>query len=149
MDIVSYLPHLQAALNAITVASLVAGYRYVRRGNRSAHRRCMLFAAAVSVLFLGCYLYYHSRVGNIPFAGEGAVRPFYFLILASHVILAAINIPLVVVTLVYAGNGRFVAHRRLARRVLVVWIYVSVTGLLVYLFAFHLYVHSPMLLTRY
>ncbi len=99
----------------------------------------MITAAGVSAVFMICYLVYHANVGNIPFAGQGAIRPFYFAILVSHVILAAVNVPLVVITLVHAGRGDFVFHRRFARRALPVWIYVSITGLLIYLLAFHLY----------
>ena len=139
MDMVTYLPHIQAALNATTASLLAAGYYFIRRENRSAHRACMIGAAGVSAVFMICYLIYHANIGNIPFAGQGAIRPFYFTILVSHVILAALNVPLVVTTLVYAGRGKFVSHRRVALWSLPVWIYVSITGLLVYLLAFHLY----------
>ncbi len=139
MDMVSYLPHLQALLNAITVSLLSAGYYFIKNKNRSAHKACMIGAAGVSAVFMVCYLIYHAKVGNIPFAGEGIIRPFYFTVLATHVILAAINVPLVVITLVYAIRGIFGSHRRIARRSLPIWIYVSATGLLVYLLAFHLY----------
>ncbi len=99
----------------------------------------MLAAAAVSAVFMACYLVYHFTIGNIPFAGEGVIRPFYFTVLATHVILAAVNVPLVVITLVLAVRGNFSSHRRVARCSLPIWIYVSITGLLIYLLAFHLY----------
>ena len=139
MDPVTYLPHVQAGLNATTASILAVGYYFIRSNNRSAHRACMIGAAGVSAVFMVCYLIYHAKIGNIPFAGQGAIRPFYFTVLASHVILAALNIPLVVITLVYACRGKLTSHRRFARWALPVWGYVSVTGLLVYLLAFHLY----------
>ena len=139
MDVVAYLPHLLAGFNALTATLLAAGYYFIRRQRRFAHRTCMIGAAGVAAVFMVCYLVYHAVIGNIPFAGQGAIRPFYFTVLASHVILAALNVPLVIMTLVYAARGKFVHHRRWARWTLPVWIYVSITGLLVYLLAFHLY----------
>jgi len=139
MDTVAYLPHVQALLNATTVSLLGIGYYFIKKDNRQAHKVCMIAAAAVSAIFMACYLVYHATIGNIPFAGEGAIRPFYFTILATHVILAAINAPLVVVTLFFAIRGKFSSHRWIARRSLPIWIYVSITGLLIYLLAFHLY----------
>ena len=139
MNLISYLSHTQALLNTVTVLLLVSGYLFIRRKDRRRHRFCMLGATAVSALFMICYLFYHATVGNVPFAGEGAIRPVYFTVLASHVILAAINVPMVAVVLFYALRGRFSLHRRLARRSLPVWIYVSITGLLIYVLAFHLY----------
>ncbi|HHS84103.1 MAG TPA: DUF420 domain-containing protein [Gammaproteobacteria bacterium] len=139
MGTVAYLPHLQALLNATTVSLLIVGYSFIKKKNRFAHKACMIGAALVSAVFMVCYLIYHAKVGNIPFAGEGMIRPFYFSVLATHVILAAINVPLVVITLSYAVRGKFASHRWIARRSLPIWIYVSVTGLLVYLLAFHLY----------
>ncbi len=139
MDPITYIPHTQALLNAVTVVLLVAGYLFIRRGDRRRHRSCMLAATAVSALFMICYLYYHAKIGNVPFAGVGAIRPVYFAILASHVILAAINVPLVAVVLFYALRGGFTVHRRLARRSLPIWLYVSATGLFIYLMVFHLY----------
>jgi len=139
MDMVSYLPHLQAGLNALTATLLATGYYFIRKQHHAAHRACMIGAAVVSAIFMICYLIYHANIGNIPFAGQGTIRPFYFTILVSHVTLAAINIPLVIMTLIYAARARFVNHRRLARWALPIWFYVSVTGLLIYLLAFHLY----------
>ncbi len=139
MALITYLPHLQALLNITTVLLLAAGYYFIRHGERHLHKRCMVSAAVVGVVFMVVYLIYHAKIGNVPFAGQGAIRPFYFTVLASHVILAAINVPLVIMTLVYAFSGNFDSHRRFARRVLPVWFYVSLSGLIVYLLAFHLY----------
>ncbi len=139
MDLISFIPHLQALLNITTVSLLIAGYYFIRNKNQTAHKSCMISAAIVSAVFMAVYLIYHAKVGNIPFAGQGIIRPFYFIVLSSHVILAAVNIPLVIITLYYAMVGNFSAHPRFARRALPIWIYVSISGLLVYLLAFHLY----------
>ena len=99
----------------------------------------MVSALLVSTVFMVFYLYYHAKIGNIPFAGVGAVRPVYFSILASHVILAAVLFPLVLVTAGLAIKGNTTRHRRLARWTLPIWLYVSITGVIIYLMAFHLY----------
>lgn len=99
----------------------------------------MIVALIVSTLFLIAYLYYHSQVGNLKFAGQGLIRPIYFSILASHILLAALIVPLILVTVSYALKGNFAVHRRYARWTLPLWIYVSVTGVIVYLLAFHIY----------
>lgn len=139
MDLIEILPPVQASLN-ITAASLMSvGYFFIRRGNRSAHKISMISALVVSTLFFIFYLYYHSVVGNIPFAGQGVVRPIYFSVLITHVILAAAIVPLVLVTVSFVLRGKFQQHRRVARWTLPVWLYVSVTGVLIYLLAFHIY----------
>ena len=103
----------------------------------------MTAALSVSALFLVFYLYYHYQVGNIPFAGQGAIRPVYFSILASHVILAAVMVPMILATVTFALQGQFDKHRRIARWTLPVWIYVSVTGVLIYMLAFQIYPPLP------
>ncbi|HXG53314.1 MAG TPA: DUF420 domain-containing protein [candidate division Zixibacteria bacterium] len=123
---------MNAALNSLSAVFLVAGYYFIRSRNVSAHRFCMLAALAASALFLVSYLVYHYRVGSVPFKGEGAIRLVYFAILISHTILAAALVPLVGVTLVRALKERFGAHRRLARWTFPLWLYVSVTGVVVY-----------------
>jgi uncharacterized membrane protein YozB (DUF420 family) len=140
MDIIPVIPPFLAILNT-TAASLVSlGYFFVRRKNTSAHRVCMVSALLVSTVFMVFYLYYHAKVGNIPFAGVGAIRPVYFSLLASHVVLAAVLFPLVLVTAGLAIKGSFSRHRRLARWALPIWLYVSVTGVIIYLMAFHIFV---------
>lgn len=140
MDLIPVIPPFLAILNT-TAATLVSiGYVFVRRKNISAHRVCMVSALLVSTVFMVFYLYYHAKIGNIPFAGVGAVRPVYFSILASHVILAAVLFPLVLVTAGLAIKGNTTRHRRLARWTLPIWLYVSITGVIIYLMAFHLYV---------
>ena len=126
------LPTLNAALNATTAVLLLTGWWLVRRGQKRAHRAAMLAAVATSALFLVSYLVYHFEVGSVRFRGQGALRAFYLAILASHTVLAAAIVPLVLVTLARALRGRFDAHRRLARVTLPLWLWVSVTGVLVY-----------------
>jgi putative membrane protein len=128
----SQLPDLNAALNSLSAVFLFVGYRYIRVKNREAHRRCMLAAFACSILFLISYLIYHFQVGSVGFKGQGWIRPVYFTILITHTILATVVVPLALVTLVRALRERFDAHRRLARWTLPIWLYVSVTGVIVY-----------------
>jgi putative membrane protein len=135
----SVLPHLNAALNATSFVLLVAAFYQIRRGNVQAHRRLMLSALVVSGLFLVSYVVYHAQYGSVRFAGQGLVRPVYFVILITHVILAAAIVPLVVITLRRALAGDFARHRRIARWTYPLWVYVSVTGVVVYLMLYHLY----------
>ena len=133
------LPTLNAALNATSAVLLVLGYRFIRRRQISAHRACMLAAFAVSVVFLISYLTYHMQVGSVRFPGTGMIRGVYFTILITHTILAALVPPLAVVTLTRALRGQFDRHRRLARWTFPIWLYVSVTGVVVYVMLYHLY----------
>jgi len=137
--IIPYLPHLQAVLNATAALLLCVGYYYIRRQRRDLHRRCMIGALIVSTIFMVSYLTYHAHVGYMPFAGRGLIRPFYFTLLASHVILAALIVPLVLVTVLLAARGNFNWHPRVARWTLPLWIYVSISGVIVYYLGFHLY----------
>ena len=134
---------MQAVLNLTAACLASAAFVFIRRGNRTAHKRLMISALIVSSIFLVFYLYYHYHVGNIPFAGQGAIRYVYFSILASHVILAAIMVPMILMTVARAVRGRFDRHRRIARWTLPVWIYVSVTGVIIYLMAFEIYPPIP------
>ena len=133
------LPHFNALLNATSFVLLVAGFRFIRQRNTPAHRACMLAALGTSVLFLISYLVYHAHHGTTRFAGQGAVRPLYFFILTTHTILAAGIVPLVIVTLRRALRADFGRHMRLARWTLPLWLYVSVTGVIVYLMLYQLY----------
>jgi len=133
----SVLPHLNAALNALSFLLLVAAFRQIRRGNVQMHRRLMLSALAVSGLFLVSYVVYHAQYGSVRFTGQGLVRPVYFVILVTHVILAAAIVPLVIVTLRRALAGDFARHRRIARWTYPLWLYVSVTGVVVYFMLYH------------
>jgi putative membrane protein len=135
----SLLPHLNAALNATSFLLLVAALYQIMRGNVTAHRRLMLTALAVSGLFLVSYVVYHAQYGSIRFAGQGIVRPVYFFILITHVVLAVVIVPLVAVTLRRALRGDFARHRRIARWTYPIWLYVSITGVVVYLLLYHIY----------
>lgn len=138
-EIIPYLPHFQALLNTMATLLLLSGYAFIRSGNRQLHRAAMASALVVSAVFLVSYLIYHAHVGYMPFAGQGGIRPFYFTLLASHIILAAAIVPLVLMTVYFAIKGDFARHPRIARWTLPLWLYVSVSGVLIYLLAFHLY----------
>ena len=135
---VSALPALNAALNATSAALLVIGWAAVRRRRIALHRACMLAACGVSTLFLVSYVIYHYLAGSRPFLGQGWVRWLYFLILVSHIVLAAAMVPFVLTTVYRALSGDYVRHVWIARRTLPVWLYVSVTGVVVYLLLYHL-----------
>ncbi|HJQ33296.1 MAG TPA: DUF420 domain-containing protein [Pyrinomonadaceae bacterium] len=135
----SILPHLNAALNATSFVLLVAAFYQIRRGNVQAHRRLMLSALAVSGLFLVSYVTYHAQYGSVRFQGQGIVRPVYFFILITHVLLAAGIVPLVFITVRRALRGDFARHRRIARWTYPLWLYVSITGVVVYLMLYHLF----------
>lgn len=133
----SILPHVNATLNALSFLLLVAAFYKIRRGDVQAHRRLMLSALAVSGLFLVCYVIYHAQYGSVRFTGQGTVRFVYFVILITHIILAAAIVPLVAVTVVRALRGDFARHRRVARWTYPLWLYVSITGVIVYLMLYH------------
>ncbi len=126
------LPALNAALNTTSAVLLLGGWWLIRRGRRDAHRRTMLAAVATSTLFLVSYVAYHVQVGSVRFTGQGAIRTVYFAVLVSHTVLAAAIVPIVLLTLVRALRGRFEAHRQLARYTLPFWLWVSVSGVVVY-----------------
>lgn len=138
-EIVPYLPHFQALLNTVATLMLSAGYYFIHRQRPDLHRNCMVTALLISGLFMVSYLTYHAAVGYMPFAGQGAIRPFYFTLLASHVILAALIVPLVLGTVYLAARADFLRHPRLARWTLPLWLYVSVSGVVIYLLGFHVY----------
>src|SRR5688572_11995954 len=138
-EYIPYLPHVNAFLNATSAVLLIAGYRFIRSMRVDAHRKCQVSAVITSTLFLISYLTYHYYHGDTRFLGQGIVRPFYFTVLITHVILAIIIVPLVLVTLYRAWRSNFVKHKRIARWTLPIWLYVSVTGVIVYLMLYHLY----------
>jgi uncharacterized membrane protein YozB (DUF420 family) len=135
----SILPHLNAVLNATSFVLLVCGLYFILRGRVAAHRACMISALVVSGLFLISYVVYHAQYGSMRFKGQGLVRPLYFAILITHVVLAAAIVPLVTVTLRRALRGDFIRHRRIARWTYPLWLYVSVTGVIVYVMLYRLY----------
>ncbi|MEP7338111.1 MAG: DUF420 domain-containing protein [Acidobacteriota bacterium] len=136
---ISDLPTLNAILNSISAVLLVTGYSFIRRKNIKAHRACMVAAFLTSSLFLTSYLIYHYNVGSVKFQGQGIVRLIYFAILLTHTILAVTIVPMIFVTFARALKGRFDRHRAIARWTFPIWLYVSVTGVVVYLMLYHLY----------
>lgn len=126
-------PVINATLNGISAALLATAHSMIKRGRVAAHRALMLTAVATSTLFLISYLYYHAHVGSVRFRGQGWSRPVYFTILISHTILAAAIVPLVIITLTLALRGRFDRHKAIARWTYPIWLYVSVTGVVIYL----------------
>jgi uncharacterized membrane protein YozB (DUF420 family) len=134
------LPVVNASLNAFSALLLITGYLFIRRRKILQHRLCMIGALCTSVLFLVSYLVYHYHVGSVRFTEQGAIRVIYFTILVSHTILAIVIVPLVIITVVRAFRNQFAQHKRIAKWTLPLWLYVSVTGVLVYLM---LYVWWP------
>jgi len=126
------LPALNATLNGIAGMLLLIGWVLIRSRRIEAHRICMMAAFGASSLFLASYLIYHAQVGSVPFTRQGFVRPLYFTILLTHVVLAAATLPLALITLSRGLKARFAKHRAIARWTLPIWLYVSVTGVLVY-----------------
>jgi putative membrane protein len=131
---VGTLPALNALLNALCASCLVAGFIHIRRGNRTVHMRFMLSAVVFSGMFFVSYVIYHHYHGDTPFPGQGMVRPVYFVVLISHIVLSIVAVPMVLSTVYYAAQQRFETHRKIARYTFPVWLYVSVTGVLVFLF---------------
>jgi putative membrane protein len=129
---VAWLPAINAALNATSAVLLAAGFLFIRGKRVPLHAGCMVAALAVSALFLASYLVYHARVGSVRFTGAGWIRPVYFAILVSHSILAVAVVPMALRTLWLASRNRMADHVALARRTLPIWLYVSVTGVVVY-----------------
>lgn len=126
------LPAVNASLNALSGLLLLVGYALIKSGRRDQHRAVMIAAFTSSALFLISYLVYHAQVGSVPFTRQGFVRPLYFTILLTHVVLAAVVLPMIILTMTRGLKGRFREHRKIARWTFPVWMYVSVTGVLVY-----------------
>jgi putative membrane protein len=135
---VSALPTLNAILNFTAAILLLAGYTFIKKRNIEAHKRCMVAALFVSIAFLTSYVIYHLQVHSVPFGRQGWIRPVYFFILISHIILAIVNLPLVLRTSYLGFRGRYDKHVRIARKTFPIWMYVSVTGVIVYLMLYHL-----------
>ena len=135
---ISHLPTVNATLNTISCILLITGYVQIRQRKIKAHKNCMLAAFGVSVLFLISYVIYHVNAGSKEFTKQGWIRPVYFTILISHIILAFVIVPLALRTLYLAWRERFEAHRRIAKITFPIWLYVSVTGVLIYLMLYQL-----------
>ena len=138
MITISDLPTVNATLNTISTVLLISGFLMIRGRKIVAHRNCMIAAFVVSGLFLTSYLIYHYHAGSTPFEGSGWIRFVYFAVLIPHIILAAAILPLALTTLYFALRKRFTIHRRIARWTLPIWLYVSVTGIIVYWMLYHL-----------
>ncbi len=136
---VSDLPALNAILNSIATVLIVAGLTAIKLRKPKLHSGLMICALAVSAVFLTSYLIYHYHAGHVRFAGQGLARPVYFTILISHVILAIANLPMIILTVIPALRQRYDKHRRLAKITAPVWLYVSVTGVIVYLMCYRWY----------
>ena len=133
-DGLPWLPHFNAACNALSASAVTVGIVLIKRRQRSAHAVAMIGATTASAAFLAGYLVHHAVHGDTPFTGTGVIRALYFLILITHVILAGVALPLILNTLTFAALRRFDAHRRLARWTYPLWLYVSVTGVVVWFF---------------
>src|ERR1700758_810142 len=135
----SLFPAINATLNGASAILLTTGRFFIACKQVQRHKACMIAAVATSSVFLACYLYYHAHVGSVRFPGQGWVRPVYFTILISHTILAAAIVPMIIITLSRALRERFDRHRVIARWTFPLWLYVSVTGVIVYFMLYHLF----------
>jgi uncharacterized membrane protein YozB (DUF420 family) len=136
---ISHLPHLNAILNAIAACFLMGGFIFIKSGNRDAHKLCMIIALIISSLFLISYVIHRFYVPIFVFQGEGGIRVFYYMLLISHVFLAIAIVPLITVTVIRAFRENFIGHKRIAKLVWPVWMYVSISGIIVYLMLYQLY----------
>ena len=137
------ITHVNAALNALSVFFLLLGYKFIRAGNTEKHKLCMLTAVIISAFFLIGYVTYKLNSGFAKFGGEGIIRPMYFTLLIIHVIGAISIVPLVPLTLFRALTGNFDKHKRIARWTWPIWVFVGISGVVVYIMAIHLYPHVP------
>ena len=138
----AFFPALNATLNGTSAALLLTGRVLIAKRRIVAHRICMIAAVVTSALFLACYLFFHYKVGNVLFLGQGWARPVYFTILISHVTLAMVIVPMAIVTLTRGLGGRYAQHRAIARWTWPLWMYVSITGVLVYFMLYRWFPHS-------
>jgi uncharacterized membrane protein YozB (DUF420 family) len=138
----TFFPALNAFLNASSAVLIGTGYYFIKSGRRNAHKRMMIAAFVTSTLFLISYLYYHLvlRAGVTHFQGQGIWRPVYFSILISHTFLAAVVVPFILITLYRALSGKFARHRAIARYTFPIWMYVSVTGVVIYMMLYKIFV---------
>ena len=135
----SDLPAVNASLNGLSAIFLMAGYRFIRRKNVPAHHRCMLSAVVTSTLFLICYVTYHLKAGRTVFKDPQWFRPLYLTLLLTHTVLAVVIVPMVIITLSRALRQRFDLHKRIARWTWPLWMYVSVTGVVIYFLLYHIF----------
>jgi uncharacterized membrane protein YozB (DUF420 family) len=133
------LPTLNALLNGTSATLLMAGWILIKKRRINGHIACMVSALCTSALFLGCYLFYHYHHGSTKFTGEGWSRPLYFSILFSHVVLAVTMVPMIAVTVFHAVRKQYERHLRIARWTLPIWLYVSITGVVIYVMLYHIF----------
>ena len=135
---VQYLPSLNASLNFISMILLISGYLLIKRGSRQLHKRVMLSALVISAVFLISYLIYHSKIGSVPYPYQDGTRIIYYTILIPHIILAAVMVPGILASVWFALSGRFDKHKRLVRWVWPVWMYVSISGVVIYIMLYRI-----------
>ncbi|HLX62553.1 MAG TPA: DUF420 domain-containing protein [Planctomycetota bacterium] len=136
----TFLATVNASLNLISFVFLMFGYRAIKRGQKEQHRNCMISAGVTTLLFLTSYLFYHSKVGDVPFKGTGPIRfIYYYIILIPHLTLAATNVVLVIITFRRAYKQDWERHKKIAKITFPIWVYVSITGMIVYVMVYHLY----------
>ena len=133
------LPPINATLNACATVFIILGLIFIKLGNKKAHIACMATALTFSAAFLGCYLYYHFHVLHVNFAGTGGIKTFYYGLLITHVFLAIVNLPMIIMTVIPALRQRFDKHKRLAKWTAPIWLYVSITGVIVYMMCYQWY----------
>ncbi|GAA5133042.1 hypothetical protein GCM10023213_02160 [Prosthecobacter algae] len=133
------LPPINATLNACATVFIILGLIFIKVGNKKAHIVCMATALTFSAVFLGCYLYYHFHVLHVKFAGTGNIKTFYYGLLITHVFLAIVNLPMIIMTVIPALRQRFDKHKRLAKWTAPIWLYVSITGVIVYMMCYQWY----------
>jgi putative membrane protein len=144
MELLDFLPHFQASLNALSLVLITLGYMAIKSGNRDLHKKIMISALCVSAVFLVSYLYYHANIGHVPFASEdGTIRAIYFTILFIHIAAAAVTLGMIIITVWRAlVKQDFVRHKAIARYTFPTWAFVCVSGIVVYVMAFHMYAAS-------
>jgi uncharacterized membrane protein YozB (DUF420 family) len=133
------LPKINAGLNALSAVLLTIGFICIKRGRKTAHRNCMIGALTCSVIFLACYIYYHFHAGRTVFKDPAWFRPIYLTLLLTHTLLAVAILPMIVITVVRAAKQRFEAHKKIARWTWPIWMYVSVTGVLIYFLLYQIF----------
>ncbi|SKB04646.1 putative membrane protein [Prosthecobacter debontii] len=133
------LPPINATLNACATVFIILGLIFIKAGKKKAHIACMATALMFSAVFLGCYLYYHFHVLHVKFAGTGPIKTFYYGLLISHVFLAIVNLPMIIMTVIPALRQRWDKHMRIAKWTAPIWLYVSITGVIVYMMCYQWY----------
>ncbi|MDD7984469.1 DUF420 domain-containing protein [Lentisphaera marina] len=133
------LPLINACLNFLSATLLVCGYVAIKKKNKEVHKNFMIAAFCTSALFLTSYLYYHFTAGHLLFQGQGSIKIIYFIILIPHILLAMVMLPMILMTFFFIFRGQVVAHRKIARWTFPIWLYVSITGVILYVYMYQLY----------